>query len=375
MNKKLTSVLLISPLSLLLFSCGGQSQQGPGMGAQQISTLTLATQQVELNSSFPASLKGKKDTEIRPKVGGYIVEQFVDEGSRVRKGQVLFQIDKVTYQEAVAAAEATVAASKASLANAELTLANKKKLFDKGIISESEYKVAQYTYDAQKAALAQANAQLISARNDLGFTSVTSPSDGVVGDINYRVGALVSSAGAMPITTVADISEVFAYFSINEKDLLEISRKTDAVNMAEVVKDFPEVGLQLSDGSIYPIKGKVETVSGVVNQTTGSVTLRAKFDNKGNILRSGASANVLIPETDNNVILIPQRMTYEIQGKHFVYAVQPDSTVAAKEIKILSNNDGQNYIVTSGVSAGAKIAAEGINSLKDGMKIIPVEKK
>ena len=295
--------------------------------------------------------------------------------SRVRKGQVLFQIDKVTYQEAVAAAEATVAASKASLANAELTLANKKKLFDKGIISESEYKVAQYTYDAQKAALAQANAQLISARNDLGFTSVTSPSDGVVGDINYRVGALVSSAGALPITTVADISEVFAYFSINEKDLLEISRKTDAVNMAEVVKDFPEVSLQLSDGSIYPIKGKVETVSGVVNQTTGSVTLRAKFDNKGNILRSGASANVLIPETDNNVILIPQRMTYEIQGKHFVYAVQPDSTVAATEIKILSNNDGQNYIVTSGVSAGAKIAAEGINSLKDGMKIIPVEKK
>ena len=138
MNKKLTSVLLISPLSLLLFSCGGQSQQGPGMGAQQISTLTLATQQVELNSSFPASLKGKKDTEIRPKVGGYIVEQFVDEGSRVRKGQVLFQIDKVTYQEAVAAAEATVAASKASLANAELTLANKKKLFDKGIVRESE---------------------------------------------------------------------------------------------------------------------------------------------------------------------------------------------------------------------------------------------
>ena len=246
---------------------------------------------------------------------------------------------------------------------------------EKGIISESEFLAAQYTYQAQEAALAQARAQYVSAKNDLSYTEVTSPTNGVVGAINYRVGSLVSSTTAQPVTVVSDISTVYAYFSMTEKEILEITSRSGDESLAELIKKFPEVTLVMADGSVFPRTGQLETISGVVNQTTGSVTLRAKFDNKDNLLRSGSYATVRIPETQNDVLQVPQSATYELQDKRFVYTLAADSTVKSAQIEILSNSDGKNYIVTSGLEAGQKIVAEGVSRLRDGQKIVPVEKK
>lgn len=373
MNKTFTSALFFVGCATFLASCSGHKQQAPAV--PQLKVATVEKGQADVYITKPATIKGEKDTEIRPKVGGYITELLVDEGSIVRKGQLLFKIDQVTYQEAARAAEAAVKASEANVANAKLTFENKQKLYDKGIISESEFLAAKFAYQAQEAALAQARAQYISAKNDLSYTQVTSPSNGVVGTINYRAGALVSSATALPVTIVSDITNVYAYFAMNEKEILEITTRAGDESLAELIKKFPEVTLVMADGSEFPRTGRLETVSGVVNQATGSVTLRAKFDNKDNLLRSGSFATVRIPETEKDVLLVPQPATYELQDKHFVYVVNPDSTVAATQIEILNNNDGKNYVVTSGVEAGQKIVTEGVSKLHDGLKIVPIEQK
>lgn len=373
MNKTLTSALFAAGCVVFLSSCSGNKQQAPA--PNQLSVMTVEKSPADVYISKPATIKGDIDTEIRPKVAGFITELLVDEGSIVRKGQLLFKIDQVAYQEAVRAAEASVKAAEASVASSKLTLENKQKLYEKGIISESELLTAQYTYQAQEAALAQARAQYVSAKNDLSYTEVTSPTNGVVGAINYRVGSLVSSSTAQPVTVVSDISTVYAYFSMTEKEILEITTRADDESLAELIKKFPEVTLIMADGSAFPRTGQLETISGVVNQATGSVTLRAKFDNKDNLLRSGSFATVRIPETTGDVLQIPQSATYELQDKHFVYVVKPDSTITAAQIGIMSNSDGQNYIVTSGLEAGQKIVTEGVSKLREGQKISPVEQK
>ena len=352
----------------MLSSCSGQKQQAPVLS--QLATITVKPEKADIYTSKPATIKGALDTEIRPKVGGFITELLVDEGSIVKKGQLLFKIDQVTYQEAVRAAQANVKAAEANVANTKLVFENKQKLFEKGIISQSELTATQFSYEAQQAALAQAKAQLISSKNDLSYTEVVSPSNGVVGAINFRPGALVSSSSA--VTIVSDISTVYAYFSMNEKEVLEMTTKSGDESIAEFIKKYPEVTLVMADGSIFPRTGRLETVSGVVNQTTGSVTLRAKFDNQDNLLRSGSFATVRIPEVDLEVLTVPQRASYEIQGKHFVYVVKPDSTVTATQIGIMDNSDGQKYIVTSGLTAGQQVVVEGISKLTEGQKIAPV---
>lgn len=373
MNKRFIPGLLLAGCVAILASCSSNKQQAPALASLAVATLEKG--QTEVFVSKPATIKGEQDTEIRPKVGGYITRLLVDEGSIVRKGQLLFQIEQVAYQEAVRAAEASVKAGEANVANSRLVFENKQKLYDKGIISESEFLAAKFSYQAQEAALAQARAQLISAKNDLSYTQVTSPSDGVVGTINYRAGALVSSANAQPVTVVSDISNVYAYFSMNEKEILEITSRQGDESLAELIRNFPQVSLVMADGSTFPRTGRLETVSGVVNQTTGSVTLRAKFDNKDNMLRSGSFATVRIPETETDVLLVPQPATYELQDKRFVYVLNPDSTVTATRIEVMNNNDGKNYIVTGGLEAGQKIVTEGISKLHDGQKIAPVEQK
>ena len=366
MNKTFTSALFAVGCAAFLSSCSGNKQQAPA--PEQLAVMTVEKGPAHVYISKPATVKGDIDTEIRPKVGGFITELLVDEGSVVRKGQLLFKIDQVAYQEAVRAAEASVKASEANVANSKLTFENKQKLYEKGIISESEFLAAQYTYQAQEAALAQARAQYVSAKNDLSYTEVTSPTNGVVGAINYRVGSLVGSTTAQPVTVVSDISTVYAYFSMTEKEILEITSRSGDESLAELIKKFPEVTLVMADGSVFPRTGQLETIS-------GSVTLRAKFDNKDNLLRSGSYATVRIPETQNDVLQVPQSATYELQDKRFVYTLAADSTVKSAQIEILSNNDGKNYIVTSGLEAGQKIVTEGVAKLREGQKIVPVEKK
>lgn len=376
MNKSLVKTLIITVGVAMVTACSsGQGNAGMAPAAQQLATITLKAGDASVYNQFPATLKGEKDAEIRPKVGGYIEEIRADEGSVVKKGQVLFTIDRVAYQQAVSAAKAAVLAAQASYGSAQLVAKNKKEMYERGIISQSEYQTALYAEQAQKASLESAKAQLTKAQNDLSFTMVAAPFDGVVGTFNYRVGSLVSGQGALPITTLADVSKMYAYFSIAASELKDLVN-TDSVftKTSDIIAHLPEVELVMGDGSTFATKGKVETMSAIVNPSTGAISLRAIFDNPDQSLRSGTFVNVRIPSVLKNVLTIPQSATYEQQGKKFAYVVQGDNTVKAVAVKYIEDNAGAVYYITGGLKAGDKVVVEGISRLRDGMAIVPVEK-
>ena len=360
------SVAAVLVMCLSFTSCGKQGQNGSQM-IKELAVVSVSSSNVELISSYPAVIKGKQDVEIRPQVSGFITRLAVDEGSVVRKGQTLFIIDPVQYEEAVNAARAAVNVAKANMATAELTAQNKRELAKNNIIGAYDLQMAENSLLSSKALLAQATAQLVNAEKNLSYTRVSSPSDGVVGTIPFRVGSLVSPSIVTPLTTVSDISEMYAYFSMTERQLLGFTAK--GTSSKDILSTMPSVQLKLIDGTIYGDTGKVETMSGVIDQTTGSVSIRAKFSNKSKILRSGGTGIVLVPANMTDRILVPQKATYEIQDKRFVYVVDDKSTVKSTPIEIFTLDDGQNFVVTSGLKAGDKIVVEGISSLKDGMQI------
>ncbi len=355
-------------LCLTLAGCGNKTQIP--QASNEYAVREIKTTECNLSTSYPATIKGIQDIEIRPKVSGFITKVHVDEGDFVRRGQVLFSIDRVQYEAAVKSAEAAVRVARTTVSTQKLTVKNKKMLHEKKIISDYDMEMAENQLASAEAQLASARAQLIDARNNLSFCSVTSPSDGVVGTIPYRVGSLVSSSTAEALTTVSNISKMYVYFSMTEKQLLEYTKGTDGVKGA--LAAIPAVNLQLADGSTYDQTGKVTNVSGVIDITTGSVSMRATFDNPQKILRSGGSGSVVIPIHKDNAILVPQKATYEIQDKHFVYVVGKDNKVKNTEITVLPQNDGTNYVVTGGLKAGERIVVEGINTLSDGMAIKPI---
>ena len=322
------------------------------------------------SEQYPATIKGLQDIEVRPQVSGLIVKLCVDEGATVRKGQALFQIDPTQYKAAYDQAAASVKSAKANLETITATERNKKMLHDQKIISDFEYQTAVNNLLTAKANLAQAEAAYTAAKQNLDFCTVKSPSDGVIGTFPYRIGALVSPSISEPLTTVSEIGDMYVYFSMTEKQLLDLTRAGGTLK--EQLEKMPAVKLQLADGTMYDAEGKIDAVSGVIDQTTGSVSMRAIFPNKQNILRSGGMANVVFPYTMSEIILIPQTATQEIQDKKFVYVLQPDSTLKHTEIQISNLNDGKNYIVTGGLKEGDQIVVEGVQTLQDGQKISPI---
>ncbi len=361
--------IAICTAGFMLFSCGN-SKGGKKLGDDEFAVTTVNTTSSAQTTSYPATIKGTQDIEIRPQVSGFIVKLYVDEGATVRKGQPLFQIDPTQYAAAVNQTKAAVETAKANLRTLELTEKNKHSLFEKQIISSFEYETAVNNLLSARAALAQANAAFISANQNLGFCTVKSPVDGVIGTFPYRIGSLVSPSIQQPLTHVAEIKNMYVYFSMTEKDLLELTRAGGTLK--EQLEKMPAVKLELSDGSIYKYEGKIDAVSGVIDQATGSVSMRAIFPNTDNVLRSGGMANVLFPYTINNVFIIPQTSTTEIQDKKFVYVLQTDNTIKNTEIKIFNLNDGKNYIVTDGLKDGDKIVVEGVQILRDGQTIVPI---
>ena len=358
----------------LLPSCS-KNQQQMQMSAPEIATLTIAPQTAALQSTFPATIKGKTDIDIRPQVTGFITKVHVDEGDHVRKGQVLFTLDQVTFQAAVDQARAAVNNAQTAVNTAKMTADSKKSLFDKNIISEYEYQLSQNSLAQAQSQLANAKAALASAQKNLAYTVVTAPSDGVVGTIPNREGSLASPSSAQPLTTVSDNSEVYAYFSLTEKDLLKLSGEGKQ-SIDAAIKAMPEVQLRLSDGTLYPITGKVATVSGVIDNSTGSSSVRALFKNPTGLLRSGGTGQIIIPDDKQDVIVIPQKATFELQDRRFAYVVNDSNKIVSTPITIDANNDGKTFVVTSGLQPGQRIAVEGVGSkLSDGMVITPVAPK
>lgn len=351
-------------IGLLAASCGNKAPQA-AMSAPQIAVMTVEPTSAAFQNSYPATIKGKTDIDIRPQVSGFITKVHVDEGQRVRKGQTLFTIDQVQFQAAVDQARANVNSAQTAVSTAELTEKNKKMLLDKNIISQTDWQLAANQVAQAKAALAQAQAALVTAQKNLAYTVVTAPSDGMVGVIPNREGALVSPSG-QALTTISDNSEVYAYFSLTEKELLDLA------NAGASVGEMPEVKLELADGSIYPYAGKVATVSGVIDNSTGAASARALFENPQGLLRSGNTGQIIVPRNSENAIVIPQKATQEIQDMHVVYVLNDSNVATARPITIDPYNDGKSYVVTSGLEPGERIAVEGVgNVVRNGVTISP----
>ena len=373
---KKQSFLSILAASVIIASCGNKNDKTAQAGAppqvKEYKTLTLEPKTATLYTDFPATIQGQQNIEIRPRVEGYIDKIFVDEGAVVKTGQPLFKISAPEYEQEVRTASASIKSAQASVSAAKLAVNKVKPLVEKGIISKYDLESAQYNYESAMATLAQANAALVNAKTNLGYTTVTSPVNGVVGSIPFRLGSLVSSNTADPLTTVSSIGNVYAYFALNEKKLLNFTQgDTPGTTLAQKIKNIPEVSLLLSDGSPYPEKGRVETVNGLINTETGSVTFRARFANPKSILRSGSSATVRIPNEVKEKLLIPQSATFELQDKIFAVTVGKDGKTKNVNITVLDITAGNYYVVTSGLKTGDQIVLEGVASLKEGSEIKP----
>ena len=371
MNKQ--SFLSILATAVIIASCGNKNdksaQAGGAPQVKEYKTLILETKSATLNTDFPASIQGQQNIEIRPRVEGYIDKIYVDEGAVVKAGQPLFKINAPEYEQQVRTAAASIKSAQADVSSAKLAVNKVKPLVEKGIISKYDLESAQYTYESAVASLAQANAALVNAKTNLGYTTVTSPVNGVVGSIPFRLGSLVSSNTTEPLTTVSSIGNVFAYFAMNEKALLNFTKSASGASLAEKIKQLPAVSLILSDGSVYEEKGRIETVNGLINTETGSVNIRARFPNPKGIIRSGSSTTVRIPNEVKDVILIPQSATFELQDKIFAVTVGKDGKTKNVPITKLETPAGNYYVVTEGLKAGDQIVLEGVASLKDGSEI------
>jgi len=367
--------LLTLSVSVFLASCGGKSEKAaPGMAPaepQPYPVFEVAAQPATLDSEYPATLEGMENVDIRPKIDGFIEKIGVDEGAMVKKGQLLFVINAPQYEQQVRTASAAVNSAEADVNAAQLQVNKTKPLVDKEIISRYELESAQLTLQSKKAMLAQAHAALVNAKVNLGYTRITSPVDGIVGTIPFKTGSLVSGNSVQPLTTVSNTRKVYAYFSLNEKQLLDFSNIYKGNTLNEQMKNIPPVSLILADGSIYPEKGRIESINSQVNKATGAVLLRATFPNPAFQLKTGASARVRIGRHMDNVILIPQKSTVDLQGKKFVYLLGDSAKVVNKEIQISDIPNGKFYVVTEGLSAGDKVVLEGFQSLRDGVKIKP----
>lgn len=351
---------------LLLASCGGGNIRTDSGAPQEYPLMVVKPEDKSLSVKYTAVLEGKQDVEVRPEVSGLITKVCVEEGAKVRKGQVLFIIDEVPYEAAYQKAKATVATAEANLANAKLTLDGKEELFKEKVISDFELRTAQNSYNSAEAALMQAKAELRNAENDLSYTQVKSPVDGVAGMTSFRIGALVSPTMAEPHINVSDNSQMHAYFSIAEKQALELTARYGSLE--EAVKSYPDITLELKDGMVYDQKGNIDVISGIVDKTTGTVSIRATFPNESGRLLSGGSANVVLPYDRPASLVIPQGATYEIQNKIFTYRVV-DGTTVPTPIEVFKINDGKEYIVLSGIAEGDTIVSEGAGLLKAGVKV------
>lgn len=320
----------------------------------------------EITTSYSASIEGRQDIGIYPQVSGYIVKLNVSEGERVRRGQILFVIDQVPYKAALETAIANVKVAEASLATAELTYNSTQELFKQKVVSDFNLQTSRNSYLTARAQLAQAKAQEVNARNDLSYTEVKSPSDGVVGMLPYRVGALVSPSIPEPLTTVSDNSNMYVYFSMTENQLLALARQYGSIDRA--IESMPEIQLQLNDQSIYEEKGRIESISGVIDKETGTVGVRAVFPNKSGLLHSGFSGNVLVPSSYKDCIVIPQGATVQLQDKILAYKVV-DGKATSTLIKVAPVDDGREYVVLEGLKAGDEIISEGAGMVREGTQV------
>lgn len=358
-----TNIYFIVCCLSFLTACSNKKQDTSG---EEYKTLTVTQSDKTLQSVYPASLRGQQSVEIRPQISGTITDIRINEGNVVQRGQILFIIDQVPYKAALETALANVKSAEAQLQTARLTANSKEELYKEKVVSDFDRQTARNELLEAEAALAQAKAEETNARNNLSYTEVRSPVDGVASMIPYRVGALVSSSITEPLVTVSDDKNIYAYFSMAENQMLDLIQQYGSLE--EACRNMPSVGLTMSNGKVYEKAGRIDAISGTIDESTGVVTIRAVFPNENHLLRNGGSGTVSVPTIHKNCIVIPKSATYELQNRIFTWKVVDGKTQSAP-ISVYKYNDGQTYIVLSGLSAGDIIIAEGAGLMKEGTAI------
>ena len=366
---KIKSCLFVALAALALASCGKKSGGGlADLQDNEFPVKTVGTSSADLQTTYPATIKGIQDVDVHPKISGFLTNVYVHEGQTVSAGQPMFTIDSETYRAAVNQCRAALNTARAQANTARLTYNNNKKLFDQHIIGQYELETAENSYATAQAQVVQAQAALASAEETLSWCVVRAPASGVVGGLPFKKGALVSASNTL--TTVSDVSTVEVFFSMSEPDILGMSKNAGSV--AGVLKEMPAVKLQLADGTIYNQPGKVVKMSGVIDASTGAYSLIAHFANPDRLLKSGGAGQIVVPRVNNSAIIVPQEATVQVQDKIFVYIVGSDNKVKYTAIKVDPQDDGVSYIVTDGLHTGDRYVCKGITKLTDGELIKPI---
>jgi len=373
-NKKSTPIYYVTifgtALSLALSGCGSSAGNGYNMEPPAVPVLAVDTASAITYKDYSAALEGKVNIEIRAQVDGYIDKIFVDEGAYVSAGQSLFKINDLPYQEQLNTALANQHAAEANLAKAQLELDKFEILTKNNVVSDIQLKTAKSSYEMAKASLEQTKASVGLARINIGYTLVKAPVSGFIGRIPKRLGSLVGRMDAQALTTLSDVHEVYAYFSMSEMDFITFNKENAGNTTADKIKGLPPVSLILADGNPYDEAGKIEMVDGQFDKTTGSISLRANFPNSKGLLRSGNTGRVRVSTTIKGAVSVPQEATFEVQDKVFVYVLADSNKIQRMPI-VISGKSGDNYLIKDGIERGTTIVTGGLNSIQDGMVVAP----
>lgn len=361
--------MLSACIGLEACQSAAENQTTEAPAAQKRTVVTLDQRTVTVSKDYPARIEGKVNVDIRPQAEGYLEKIFIEEGAFVKAGQPLFKIADAPYQEQLHTAQANLGAAQAELKKASLEVEKFTELSQSKVTSNFQLKTATAAYETAKANVALQQAAVATARINLGFTLVKAPVSGYIGRIPKRLGNLVSKADADPMTTLSDISQVYAYFSMTEQDFLEMSRASDQ-SVSQKLSHLPDVQLILADGKPFEQKGKIQMVDGKFDTGTSSISVRAAFANPRYLLRSGNTGRIVLPETRQNVLLVPVQATTDIQDKIYVFRLTPDNH--AERIAITVNGkSGDNYILAQGLKPGDRVIAKDANLVTEGEQVQP----
>jgi len=366
---------------IVISSCNNEVKKTPP--AKTFPVVEVNKQDIESYYSFPAEISGKNNNQVRSKISGYIIEVLIDEGAKVKEGQALFKLETNIQDQNAAAAKAQVSASlatidaaKASVQAAQVEVDKLVPLVEKDIISGIQLETARANLLKAKGQLSQAQAGYSAAqanyqgvKENIKFSTITSPINGIVGKLNSRAGSLVGPSDPKPITTVSDVSEIYAYFALNERQYIYFFQNFPGTNLEEKIGLVPPIDLELANGALFDEKGKLETSTGQIDPATGTIEFRVKFENKNGLLSNGSTGKIRVPRVYQNVLVVPESATYEQQGFTYVYKSQADSVIAAiVELKDRVNNLA---IIEKGLEEGDLVVGKGVGNLKNRMRITP----
>jgi membrane fusion protein, multidrug efflux system len=373
MRKYLNAGVLVLLVFVTLESCSSPAEDGgyTALPPAVLPVFSVSNRSFSTFREYTASLEGSNDIEIRPQVGGYIEKIFVDEGAFVKKGQPIFKINDQPYREAYNNASASLAVAKANQSSAEINMNKLEPLVQNQVVSPIQLNTAKAAYEAATAYVAQAEAMVGNAKINIGYSLIKAPVDGYIGRIHVKIGSLAALSSTDPLTNISEVKDVRAYFSVSETAFLRFKEEYPGKTIEDKIKNLPPVDLILSDNTVYPLKGKVEMVSGQFAPGTGAIPFRASFPNPNGVLRSGNTGRVRITVKQPDGLVIPQESTFELQDKVFVFVLGDSNKVTSTSVNVLGRS-GNYYLVENGIKAGDRIVYSGVDKLNDGAKIVPL---